>query len=104
MLSEAVRNILYIEIFRFNVNVANKIQTCHFIGKFVISLFSAPVPMESILPPFQLVRDPSGQFLFFPTAVPTAATSIGMLIASILNHVQLKNVHQLNGNYFGFEK
>lgn len=45
---------------------------------------SAPVPMESILPPFQLLRDPnSGQFLFFPTAVPTAATSIGMLIAWI---------------------
>lgn len=45
---------------------------------------TAPMSMESVLPPvpFQLLRDPnSGQFLFFPTAVPTAATSIGMFIA-----------------------
>lgn len=54
--------------------------------------FTAPVPMESMLPhvPFQLLRDPnSGQFLFFPTAVPTAvptATSIGKFFQHANSH------------------
>lgn len=31
--------------------------------------------------PFQLIRDPnSGQFLFFPAAVPTAANTNGMIL------------------------
>lgn len=69
----------------------------HFYFRFIykILLIAAPMPMESVLPPpvpFQLLRDPaSGQFLFFPTAVPTAATSIGMYFVIIL--YILRNQH-----------
>lgn len=42
---------------------------------------SAHVPVEPMMPPYQIIRDPSGQFVFLPTA-----TSMGMLRSHDIFH------------------
>lgn len=41
----------------------------------------AHVPVEPVMPPYQIIRDPSGQFVFLPTA-----TSMGMLRSHDIFH------------------